>query len=129
MLPDDSLHRPGRAKAVDGPRGGQRQLPDCLRHRNAHSAIRLYSGEPLLHRGIRIQRPVVDQGSEAPEINGQLGDGAHRESIAVARRSAAIRTALALRSLVFAQLSRASVSHSLRGLKQKRLPSWGAVSA
>src|SRR5579863_4668319 len=47
----------GGAEAVDGPRGGEREQRNCLRHRYTDGTAWVYSGEPVLYWGVCGQYP------------------------------------------------------------------------
>ena len=59
-------HHPGDntccTKVLDGARGFKHKLPARLPYRIANVAVRLYPGEPVLHRHVHVQHPIVAQG-------------------------------------------------------------------
>ena len=58
-----SFNRAGGAETLDGTGGGGRQQRGNLRDRGADGTVRVYSGESVLHRGVRGEPAIMDTGS------------------------------------------------------------------
>jgi hypothetical protein len=52
----------GGSEAMDGAGCGEREQRDCLRDRDADGTAWVHSGEPVLHRGICGEYPIVGEG-------------------------------------------------------------------
>jgi len=62
LFADGAVDGFGGAEAVDGACCGEREQRDLLRDWDTDGTDRVYSGEPVLHRGVCREYPVVGEG-------------------------------------------------------------------